>query len=79
VSCLPSVLPLALGSLLGQSATTYGSEAAEIVYGVIVIVFITRAPGGLVGLLSRRPSKQMARKLPDPAPAAAGTEANGTP
>lgn len=78
VSCLPSVLPLVLDSLVGQSATTYGSEVAEILYGVIVIVFITRAPGGLVGLLSRRPSKQLARKLLEPPPAAVGTEAKST-
>jgi branched-chain amino acid transport system permease protein len=50
VTCLPIVLPDLLTSALGNAASQYGAQIAEVVYGLLVVVFITYAPEGLVGL-----------------------------
>jgi branched-chain amino acid transport system permease protein len=52
VTALPTVMPILLTSVLGRlPIARQGPAVAEILYGVLVIVFITSSPQGIVGLL----------------------------
>jgi branched-chain amino acid transport system permease protein len=58
VTALPAWMPNILSSLGGLSnASTYSPDIAEIVYGVLVIIFVTASPDGVVGLLRIATSK----------------------
>jgi branched-chain amino acid transport system permease protein len=52
VVALPAWTPNVMGVLIGHArARMYGPDVAEIIYGVLVIVFVTSSPGGVVGIL----------------------------
>ena len=52
VTALPAIVPNLVTGLIGaQSATSDGSAIAEIIYGLLVMVFIMSSPRGIVGLL----------------------------
>jgi branched-chain amino acid transport system permease protein len=52
VTALPTVMPILMTSVLGRlPIASQGPAVAEILYGVLVIVFITSSPQGIVGLL----------------------------
>jgi branched-chain amino acid transport system permease protein len=54
VIALPAIMPGIVGAIAGQShSSQYGPAAALIVYGLLVIVFVTSSPEGIVGLLRR--------------------------
>ncbi len=52
VTALPAIVPNLVTGIIGaQSATSDGSAIAEIIYGLLVMVFIMSSPQGIVGLL----------------------------
>ncbi len=52
VIALPTWIPPVVSVFVGQSlATTIGPDIAVIIYGILVIIFVTASPGGIVGLL----------------------------
>lgn len=52
VVALPIWIPPVVSVFVGQSrATTIGPDIGVIIYGILVIVFVTASPGGIVGLL----------------------------
>jgi branched-chain amino acid transport system permease protein len=52
VTALPTVVPIAVTALLGRLPIAgLGPALAEILYGLLVIVFIVSSPQGIVGLL----------------------------
>lgn len=54
VTGLPVVVPKLLTSIIGsQYAENYSAASSEIVYGILVMVFITSSPRGLVGAYYR--------------------------
>jgi branched-chain amino acid transport system permease protein len=54
VVALPTVVPDIIGQFGSASwATTYGPNVAEIIYGILVVVFVTASPDGLAGLWRR--------------------------
>jgi len=46
---LPTVCTNLMQGSLGSSATIKGPQVALIVYGVLVIIFVTSSAGGIVG------------------------------
>lgn len=64
VTALPILVPKFLTGILGEeTATNHGAAVAEIIYGLLVIVFITSSPRGLVGLYKRVESRAAAAVL----------------
>jgi branched-chain amino acid transport system permease protein len=54
VIALPAIIPGIVGAIAGQSRSSqYGPSVALIVYGVLLIVFVSSSPDGIVGLLRR--------------------------
>jgi branched-chain amino acid transport system permease protein len=52
VTALPTLMPVVMTSVLGRlPIASQGPAVAEILYGLLVIVFITSSPQGIVGLL----------------------------
>ena len=52
VVALPIWIPSVVQAVTGQqTATSLGSNGAVIVYGVLVIIFVTTSPGGIAGLI----------------------------
>jgi branched-chain amino acid transport system permease protein len=52
VTALPTVMPILITMVIGKLAVaSQGPAVAEIAYGVLVILFITSSPQGIVGLL----------------------------
>ena len=52
VTALPTLVPIFITAVVGQLKTaSQGPAFAEIIYGLLVIVFITSSPQGIVGLL----------------------------
>jgi branched-chain amino acid transport system permease protein len=52
VTALPTIVPVVITSVTGPLPTaSQGPAIAEIIYGLLVIVFITSSPNGIVGLL----------------------------
>lgn len=52
VTALPTLVPIFITAVVGQLKTaSQGPALAEIIYGLLVIVFITSSPQGIVGLL----------------------------
>lgn len=52
VTALPTIVPIVITTVAGPLSTASQAPAlAEIVYGVLVILFITSSPQGIVGLL----------------------------
>jgi len=49
VTILPTLITNLLSSSLGAAATVKGPQIATIVYGVLVIIFVTSSAGGIVG------------------------------
>jgi branched-chain amino acid transport system permease protein len=61
---LPIWVPDIVGSVVGTSeATANGSNIALIIYGILVVVFVTASPGGVVGLLKSLKEKRWSRPL----------------
>jgi branched-chain amino acid transport system permease protein len=51
VTGLPVWVPTLITPLVGSTnATTYGPNAALVVYGALIVLFVTASPGGIVGL-----------------------------
>jgi branched-chain amino acid transport system permease protein len=54
VVALPTIMPHVVGAIAGESRSSeYGPNAALIAYGLLLIVFVTSSPDGIVGLLRR--------------------------
>jgi branched-chain amino acid transport system permease protein len=54
VTALPVIVPKVLNGVLGsQNAASYSSAVSEIIYGVLIMVFIISSSQGLVGVLRR--------------------------
>jgi branched-chain amino acid transport system permease protein len=54
VVALPAWVPKVVAIFLGKSdANTYGPNIALIIYGVLVIFFVTSSPNGIIGLVRR--------------------------
>ncbi|MTD55445.1 branched-chain amino acid ABC transporter permease [Amycolatopsis pithecellobii] len=53
VTCLPVLATAVLRGSIGSSATTLGPQIALILYGVLVILVVTRMPGGIAAGLRR--------------------------
>lgn len=54
VTSLPVLVPKLLTGILGEkTATNHGAAVAQIIYGLLVIIFITSSPRGLVGLYEK--------------------------
>jgi branched-chain amino acid transport system permease protein len=52
VTALPTLVPIIITSVVGPlKQASQGPALAEIIYGMLVIVFITSSPNGIVGLL----------------------------
>jgi branched-chain amino acid transport system permease protein len=52
VTALPTIVPIVITAVAGPLSTASQAPAlAEIIYGLLVIVFITSSPQGIVGLL----------------------------
>lgn len=52
VTALPTLVPIVITAVIGPLQTTgNGPALAQIIYGLLVIVFITSSPQGIVGLL----------------------------
>jgi branched-chain amino acid transport system permease protein len=52
VTALPTVMPILITMVIGKlPVASQGPAVAEIAYGLLVIVFITSSPQGIVGLL----------------------------
>jgi branched-chain amino acid transport system permease protein len=52
VTALPTLVPLVITAVVGPlKQASQGPALAEIIYGLLVIVFITSSPNGIVGLL----------------------------
>lgn len=52
VTALPTLVPIFITAVVGQlKSASQGPAFAEIIYGLLVIVFITSSPQGIVGLL----------------------------
>ena len=52
VTALPTLVPLVITAVVGPlPQASQGPALAEIIYGLLVIVFITSSPNGIVGLL----------------------------
>ena len=52
IVALPSIVPKIVSGFLGQAkAAVQGPQIAQIVYGVLIIVFITASPEGIIGWL----------------------------
>lgn len=54
VTSLPVLVPKFLTGVLGEeTATNHGAAVSQIIYGLLVIIFITSSPRGLIGLVHR--------------------------
>lgn len=52
VISLPTIVPLVVTTVMGPTTTAIqGPAIAEIIYGLLVVLFITSSPQGIVGLL----------------------------
>ena len=52
MTALPTLVPLVITAVVGPlPQASQGPALAEIIYGLLVIVFITSSPNGIVGLL----------------------------
>jgi branched-chain amino acid transport system permease protein len=52
VTALPAVIPNIVSAIVGsQEAAIHGPHVALIAYGLLIIIFITRAPRGIAGWL----------------------------
>ena len=52
ITALPTLVPILITDVFGPLQTTgNGPALAQIIYGLLVIVFITSSPQGIVGLL----------------------------
>ena len=52
VTALPTIVPLVITAVMGPLKTaSQGPALAEVIYGLLVILFITSSPQGIVGLL----------------------------
>jgi branched-chain amino acid transport system permease protein len=65
VVALPSLIPNIVAAFVGHGrAGSYGPNIALIIYGILLVIFVTSSPEGLVGLLrhaltkAQRPSRQ---------------------
>ncbi len=64
VTALPTVVPKFVGIFIGtQSAATKGASVSEIVYGFLVVVFVTSSPRGVVGWVRGRRVQNATRWL----------------
>jgi len=62
VTALPTIVPKFVGIFISsQSAATKGAPVAEIVYGLLVVVFVTSSPRGIVGWVRGRRVQQAIR------------------
>jgi branched-chain amino acid transport system permease protein len=58
VIALPSVTPNIVSVFVGHGrATSYGPNVAVIIYGILVVIFVTSSPEGIMGLLVRARAK----------------------
>lgn len=54
VTALPILVPKLVAGIIGaRVAATKGSQISEIIYGVLVVVFVSSSPRGLAGLTDR--------------------------
>jgi branched-chain amino acid transport system permease protein len=59
ITALPTVVPKVVGIFIGtHSAATKGASLSEIVYGLLVVVFVTSSPRGVVGWVRSRRVQQ---------------------
>jgi branched-chain amino acid transport system permease protein len=69
VVALPALVPNLVGAVLGRSSlASQGPQIAQIIYGVLIVIFIVSSPDGIMGWLRNvswfaRPSEQAVRTL----------------
>jgi branched-chain amino acid transport system permease protein len=62
VVALPSIVPHVIQNLVGPSrAATVGPQVSQIVYGALIVLFVTASPRGIVGWVTGRRSGGLGR------------------